>query len=179
MPKLREVVIVAHDPAWAKQFREESLRIAEVFGHELLSIHHIGSTSIPGLSAKPIIDIMPVVRDISKVEAFNAGMIELGYTPMGEHGIAGRRHFVKGGDVRTHHVHTYEPDNPEVQRHLDFRDYLIAHGEEALHYAQLKSRFAEEHRYDLEAYTKAKAPFIQAVLAKARAWREQAGVTPR
>jgi GrpB-like predicted nucleotidyltransferase (UPF0157 family) len=131
MHKQREVIVVAYDPAWADAFREESSRIAAIFGPELLSIHHIGSTAIPAMSAKPIVDIMPVVRDISKVEAFNADMIHLGYTPLGEYGIAGRRFFFKGDEVRTHQVHSYQPDNPEVNRHLAFRDYLIAHADEA------------------------------------------------
>jgi GrpB-like predicted nucleotidyltransferase (UPF0157 family) len=165
MHKQREVIIVAYDPGWAERFREEASRIAHIFGLELLSIHHIGSTSIPGMSAKPIIDIMPVVRDISKVERFNDGMIQLGYTPMGEYGIAGRRHFVKGADVRTHHVHSYEPENPEVKWHLDFRDYLIAHEDDARRYAQLKASLASKHRHDLEAYTQGKAAFIKGVLA--------------
>ena len=165
MHKQREVIIVAYDPVWVEQFREEASRIASVFGGELLSIHHIGSTSIPGMSAKPIIDIMPVVRDILKVETFNEGMIQLGYTPMGEYGIAGRRHFVKGADVRTHHVHSYEPENPEVKWHLDFRDYLIAHEDDARRYAQLKASLASKHRHDLEAYTQGKAAFIKGVLA--------------
>jgi GrpB-like predicted nucleotidyltransferase (UPF0157 family) len=165
MRQKREIRIVAYDLAWAEQFREAASRIAPVFGNELLSIHHIGSTSIPGMSAKPIIDIMPVVRDISKVETFNEGMIELGYTPMGEYGIAGRRYFVKGADVRTHHVHSYQPDNPEVKWHLDFRDYLIAHEDEARQYAKLKANLAEQHRCDIEAYTQGKAAFIKGVLA--------------
>lgn len=171
MCKQREITVVAYDPAWAERFREEASRIASVFGGELLSMHHIGSTSIPGMSAKPIIDIMPVVRDITMVEVFNEGMIQLGYTPMGEYGITGRRYFVKGADPRTHHVHSYQPDNPEVKRHLDFRAYLIAHEEEARQYAQLKGRLAAQHRHDLEAYTQGKAAFIQDILAKARAWR--------
>ena len=171
MHKLGEVIIVAYDPVWVERFREESNCIASVFGGELLSIYHIGSTSIPGMSAKPVVDIMPVVRDISKVETFNAGMIQLGYTPMGEYGITGRRHFVKGADVRTHHVHSYQPDNPEVKRHLDFRDYLIAHEDEARQYVQLKVRLAKQHRYDIESYTQGKAAFIKGALAKAQAWR--------
>ena len=168
MHKQREVIVVAHDPAWAGEFREESSRIAAIFGQELLSIHHIGSTAIPGMSAKPIVDIMLVVRDILKVEASNADMIQLGYTPMGEYGIAGRRFFFKGDKVRTHQVHSYQPDNPEVNRHLDFRDYLIAHVDEARQYAQLKASLAEQHRYDIEAYTQGKAAFIQGVLAAAQ-----------
>jgi GrpB-like predicted nucleotidyltransferase (UPF0157 family) len=168
MHKQREVIIVAHDPAWADEFREESSRIAGVFGQELLSIHHIGSTAIPAMSAKPIVDMMPVVRDISKAEAFNADMIQLGYTPMGEYGIAGRRFFFKGDEIRTHQVHSYQPDDSEVNRHLDFRDYLIAHVDEARQYAQLKASLAEQHRYDIEAYTQGKAAFIKRVLAAAQ-----------
>ena len=171
--KQQEVRIVACDPAWPERFREEAARIASVFGGELLSIHHIGSTSMPGMRAKPIIDIMPVVRDISKVETFNEGMIAHGYTPMGEYGIAGRRYFIKEPDVRTHQVHSYEPDNPEVKWHLDFRDYLMAHEDEARQYAELKIGLAERYRYDIENYTEGKAAFIKGVLAKAGAWRLQ------
>jgi GrpB-like predicted nucleotidyltransferase (UPF0157 family) len=171
MLEQREVRIIACDPAWPERFREEASWIVSVFGAELLSIHHIGSTSIPGMSAKPIIDIMPVVRDISKVETFNEAMIEHGYKPMGEYGITGRRFFIKNAEVRTHHVHSYQPDNPEVKWHLDFRDYLIAHEDEARRYAELKVELAERHRYDLETYTQGKAGFIKSVLAKAHAWR--------
>ena len=166
-----EVRIVTYDLAWPERFHEEAASIASIFGGELLSIHHIGSTSIPGMSAKPIIDIMPVVRDISKVETFNGAMIERGYTPMGEYGIAGRRYFIKNPGFRTHHVHSYQPDNPEVKWHLDFRDYLDAHSDEARQYAELKIALAERHRYDMEAYTVGKAAFIKAVLARAHAWR--------
>src|SRR5688572_3031291 len=175
MRQQREIIIVAYDPAWVERFREEASCIATVFGGDLLSLHHIGSTSIPGMSAKPIIDIMPVVRDISRAETFNEGMIQLGYIPMGEYGIAGRRYFVKGADPRTHQVHSYQPDNPEVKRHLDFRDYLIAHEDEAGQYAKLKAGLAEQHRYDIEAYTQGKATFIKGVLAKAQAWRLLSG----
>ncbi len=171
MHKQREIIIASYDPAWADRFREESTRIASVFGGELLAIYHIGSTSIPGMSAKPVIDIMPVVRDISKVDTFNEGMIERGYTPKGEYGIAGRRFFIKDPGVRTHQVHTYQPDNPEVRWHLDFRDYLIAHEDAARQYVQLKVGLAQQHRYDVEAYTQGKAAFIKGVLAKAHAWR--------
>jgi len=175
MREQREVRIIACDPAWPERFREEASWIVSVFGAGLLSIHHIGSTSIPGMSAKPIIDIMPVVRDISKVETFNEAMIEHGYKPMGEYGIAGRRFFIKNAEVRTHHVHSYQPDNPEVKWHLDFRDYLTAHEDEARHYAKLKASLAEQHQYDIEAYTQGKATFIKGVLAKAQAWRLRSG----
>jgi GrpB-like predicted nucleotidyltransferase (UPF0157 family) len=171
------IVVVSYDPAWPGMFREEAARIAAVFGDELLSIHHIGSTSVSGLSAKPIIDIMPIVRDIETVDSFNEAMIELGYDPRGEYGISGRRFFVKRNEAgeRTHHVHAYEPDNPEVARHLEFRDYLIAHPEAAEQYAELKYMLAKQFRYDRESYTNSKTPFIREIEQKASQWRVASG----
>jgi len=83
----------------------------------------------------------------------------------------GRRFFIKDPGVRTHHVHTYQADNPEVKWHLDFRDYLIAHEDDARRYAPLKVTLAGQHRFDVEAYTQGKAGFIQGALAKAHARR--------
>ena len=95
---MRKIVVVDYRPEWAEAFEREAARIANVLGENMVAIHHIGSTSVPGLCAKPIIDIMPVVRDIGAVDECNEGFIALGYTPMGEFGIPGRRYFHKGGD---------------------------------------------------------------------------------
>ena len=92
---MRKIVVVDYHPEWAEAFEREAARIAEVLGENMVAIHHIGSTSVPGLCAKPIIDIMPVVRDIGAVDGCNAGFVALGYTPMGEFGIPGRRYFHK------------------------------------------------------------------------------------
>jgi GrpB-like predicted nucleotidyltransferase (UPF0157 family) len=171
------IVVVSYDPAWPGMFQEEAARIAAVFGDELLSIHHIGSTAVPGLAAKPIIDILPIVRNIEKVDSFNEEMTGLGYEPRGEYGIPGRRFFVKRNaeGERTHHVHAYEPDNPEVARHLDFRDYLTAHPEAAEQYAELKHTLAGQFRHDRESYTNSKTPFIREIEQKARQWRVESG----
>jgi GrpB-like predicted nucleotidyltransferase (UPF0157 family) len=172
MGEMRNIVVVPYEAAWAERYREEEALIRGVFGEELLAIHHIGSTAIAGMSAKPIIDIMPVVRKIERVDAFDAVMLEIGYRARGELGIAGRRHFVKGGDAsRTHHVHAYEPENPEVTRHLHFRDYLSAHEDEAREYARLKIELAGRYRDDIDGYMKGKDGFIQGILEKAREWR--------
>ena len=169
---MRNIVVVPYDPLWAEQFRREAATIRAVFGRVLISIHHIGSTSIPGMSAKPIIDIMPIVRDIETVEGFNPAMMQLGYESKGENGISGRRYFVKGGDEhRTHHVHTRALDNPEVQRHLDLRDYLIAHAEEARQYADLKVALARQFPHDIDSYVAGKDGFIKELLQKAQKWR--------
>jgi len=172
MGEMRNIVVVPYNPDWPEQFRREAAKIAIIFGPELISIHHIGSTSVSGLNAKPIIDLMPVVRDIEKVTMFNPAMIELGYEPKGEFDILGRRYFAKGGDDhRTHHVHTYAPDNPEVKRHLDFRDYLMAHPAEAQFYASLKAELAQQFPHDTFGYMAGKDSFIKETLRKAHQWR--------
>jgi GrpB-like predicted nucleotidyltransferase (UPF0157 family) len=172
MGKIRNIVVVPYDPRWPEKYQQEAERISAIFSQEMISICHIGSTAIPGMSAKPIIDIMPVVQDIDTVEAFNPAMIQLGYDPQGENGVPGRRYFVRGGDAhRTHHVHTYQPGNPEVNRHLDFRDYLIAHPDEAQQYASLKMELARQYPHNIDAYLAGKDAFIKKTILKARQWR--------
>ena len=171
MEKMRDIVVVPYDPLWPERFREEAARLTIIFGQELVSIHHIGSTSIPGMCAKPIIDIMPVVRDIRRVENLYPAMLGLGYQPMGEYGIPGRRYFFKGSSTdRTHHIHSYEAGHPEVARHLNFRNYLAGHSEEALAYARLKERLASQFRDDINGYMEGKNAFIKDILRKAEIW---------
>jgi len=173
--KMRNIVVVSHDPLWPECFRIEAERLAAVLGEELVSIHHIGSTSIPGMCAKPIIDIMPVVRDIRRIENLYPTMVRLGYQPMGEYGIPGRRYFFKGDStLRTHHIHSYRADHPEVVRHLNFRDYLAAHSDEALVYARLKGSLAAQFRDDINGYMAGKDAFIKDILRKAELWASEA-----
>lgn len=172
MGATRNIVVVPYDPVWPGKFEVAVAELSPIFGAELIAIHHIGSTAIPGLSAKPIIDMMPVVRDIARVDALNPAFVRRGYEPMGEHGIPGRRYFVKGGDLhRTHHVHIYEPNNPEVKRHLGFRDYLIAHPDQARQYASLKQDLARQYPHDIEGYMAGKDAFIKAIIQEAERWR--------
>jgi GrpB-like predicted nucleotidyltransferase (UPF0157 family) len=173
MGKLRNVIVVPYDSGWSQGFQDEAAKIVVVFGQELISIHHIGSTSIPGISAKPIIDMLSIVRNIEKVEMFCPDLMQLDYEPMGEYGIPGRRLFFKGSGSdtdRTHIVHTFEPDHPEVIGLLSFRDYLIAHPREAQQYANLKEELARQFRHDIVGYTAGKKDFIQEVLQKAHRW---------
>jgi GrpB-like predicted nucleotidyltransferase (UPF0157 family) len=171
MGDMRNIVVVPYNPAWPAMFQQEADKLSAVFGQACLAIHHIGSTAIPGMRAKPIIDIMPVVPNLEQLETLTPAMIQLGYEPKGENGIPGRRYFVKGADDhRTHHVHTYEPDNPEVIRHLSFRDYLIAHPEAAEQYASLKETLAQEYSHDIFGYMAGKDDFIKETLQKALKW---------
>lgn len=93
---MRKVEVIAYSAEWKKKFEEEAMQLQAILGPEILAIHHIGSTSVHDLHAKPIIDIMPVVRDITKIQTYNHAMIAIGYEPKGENGLPGRRYFQKG-----------------------------------------------------------------------------------
>jgi GrpB-like predicted nucleotidyltransferase (UPF0157 family) len=178
MGKMRNIIVVPHNPLWAEQFRREAAFISSILGAELLSVHHIGSTAVPGISAKPVIDIMPIVSDIQRLDALNAAMGRIGYDPMGEYGITGRRFFVKGDDTnRTHHVHAYEPNNPEVSRHLEFRNYLRGHPQDAQKYSRLKIQLAERFREDIDGYMAGKDAFIKSILLRAQSGTRQPSVS--
>lgn len=171
---LRRIRVVSHDALWAGLFAAESSALAAVFGSRAIEIQHVGSTSIPGLPAKPIIDILVVVDDIRQVDLLNPAMIALGYELQGEYGIAGRRFFTKGGDLeRSHQVHVFQHDHPEVRAMLDFRDYLRAHPGEVIAYGRLKERLARLHRDDIIAYNAGKDAFVKEMIRKARAWRQE------
>ena len=176
-PPQRLIEVVAPNPAWPRQYAVEAQLLQLVFGSELVAIHHVGSTSIPGIYAKPIIDILPLVRDIEVVDNFNPIMEALGYLPRGEFGLAGRRYFTRGTTLRTHQAHTYQVGNAEVQRHLAFRDYLRTHPDRALIYSDHKRAVARQHPYDIYAYMDGKDALIKQLLAEALAWQEE-GVEP-
>jgi GrpB-like predicted nucleotidyltransferase (UPF0157 family) len=170
---MRKVEVVPHDPRWARLFEEEAQRIAAILGDEVVAIYHAGSTAIPGIRAKPVIDLCVEVRDIERVDSFNDLFVEAGYIPRGEFDIPGRRFFIKETEEeRTHHVHAYQSGHPEIKRHLDFRDYLIEHPDLARAYSELKAELARQFPTDIHAYTQGKSAFIRDMIARAAAWRE-------
>lgn len=176
-PPQRLTEVSAPNPAWPRQYEVEAQLLRLVFGSELLAIHHIGSTSIPGVYAKPIIDIMPVVRDIDVIDSFNPVMEALGYRPRGEYEIPGRRYFSRGTTLHTHHVHVYQAGNPEVNRHLTFRNYLRARPDKALVYSDHKRAVARRYPYDIDAYVDGKDALVKQLLAEALAWQEKGAVS--
>ncbi|EWG11086.1 GrpB family protein [Cytobacillus firmus] len=166
----RKVEVTVYDSDWEFKFQSEAELIKTIFKKEIRAIHHIGSTSIPGLAAKPVIDIMPVVIDIKMVDRFNTEMISLGYEPRGENGLPGRRYFQKGGNQRTHHVHIYEKGSPEITRHLAFRDYLRENEEDAKQYGALKMKLAKQFPFNIDSYIKGKEALVQEIEMKAVEW---------
>jgi GrpB-like predicted nucleotidyltransferase (UPF0157 family) len=167
-----EVELVNYDPRWPVLFNEEAKRLRAVLDPSLiLGLEHFGSTAVPDLSAKPIIDILIAVRSLTDAQAsFVEALRSLDYVYWAENPKKDRMFFVKGmppfGSRRSHHVHVTEPHGEMWQR-LAFRDYLRAHPEEAGAYERLKRRLATEHQADREAYTGAKSAYVESVMRKA------------
>ena len=174
MVQTRKVEVVPHNPLWQDAFEAEADLIADILGDNVAAIHHIGSTAIPNIYAKPIIDILVAVGDITQVDDRNLAMESLGYEAMGEFGIPDRRYFRKCNrfGTRTHHVHTFEVGSVQIERHLAFRDYMRTHTDDARQYSQLKQQLAGRYPQDIEGYMDGKDGFIKDMDKKAAAWRK-------
>lgn len=164
-----KVEVVPHNPKWRYLFKTESQSIAEALAENVVVIHHIGSTAIPDIYAKPIIDILVEVKNIKVVDSQNSRMKNLGYQVMGEFGIPSRRYFRKNNSLgdRTHHAHIFPLNSPQIRRHLAFRDYMIHHAVEAKTYSDLKRKLALQYPNDVESYMDGKDQFIKNIDLKA------------
>ena len=174
---VRSIEVVDFDPTWHVAFDHEAAALARVFAPVLVGLHHIGSTSIPLLPAKPIIDILVVLRETDTIARFDRAMEALGYRVRGEcldaevPGTPGRFYFSKDAQgERTHQVHACAAGHPEVVDKLAFRDYLRAHPQEAAVYGELKRRLALDYPHDIVGYIRGKEPFIKLLLEDARHW---------
>ncbi len=176
-PEQREVILVSHKPEWLDLARQEAERIKKALSVEVIAVHHVGSTAIPGIKAKPILDFVLVVKDLDSLDRKTHEMESMGYTARGEQGIPGRRFFSKDTDgKRSHHVHAFQKNNSEIERHLVFRDYLLTHRQDAKEYENLKEELAARFPHRSGDYTEGKSGFIQDTVVKARRWkREQEG----
>ena len=160
------VKLVPHDPNWKAIFEETRVRLWEVLGELVLDIQHVGSSSIPGLPAKPIMDIGIAVQDQSVMFAIIRKLVSMGYIYRGDGGDEGGHLFVKEieYEVRSEHLHVVEIDNFQWRNYLHFRDTLTANPELKEEYAQLKLALAKQYPNDREAYLEGKEAFIQRVL---------------
>jgi len=151
------------DKSWPELFDRERALLRSLLGNIAIDIDHVGSTAVPGLKAKPIIDIMVSVKKLDLREVHQK-LRGLGYVhvPIDEKG----RLFFRKGMPRTHHLHLVELGSEERERHLRFRDRLIAHPEEAAEYQLLKEDLAMRFRYDREAYSQGKDALIQDILGR-------------
>jgi GrpB-like predicted nucleotidyltransferase (UPF0157 family) len=162
------VTVVDYDPQWPARFVEERARLAEALGDDAVLIEHIGSTSVPGLAAKPIIDIVVAARSFPLSAARIAAVEGLGYEHLGEYGIPGRAYFRRRSPrPRSHHVHVYAAGSDQIRDHLLFRDRLRGHHSEAASYAELKWALARRG-LDSAAFQTGKSHFIADLLERAR-----------
>ncbi|QYJ84043.1 GrpB family protein [Shewanella aegiceratis] len=166
----RIIEVLDYQGLWPRVFEAEKALLQSVLGDGVITIEHIGSTSVPGLAAKPIIDILAEVERLDVLDAKSSELATLGYRARGEHGIAGRRYFQKGAAQRSHHLHVFQSGSTQLTCHRAFRDYLIAHPDKAREYAELKRIAALSCHHDSEAYKAAKEEFIQETLALALCW---------
>ena len=156
------VEVVEYRPEWAKIFERERAAILERCQPWVSEVHHVGSTSVPGLAAKPILDIMPVVASPDDGEKAVGPMTTLGYCYRGERGMPGRFYFDKiVGERTVVHNHMFPQSHSDVRKLLAFRDYLRTHRDAAFEYERLKRELARKHREDGGAYTRAKGAFIR------------------
>ena len=174
----KKAVVVPYDPNWPVLFAEERRSILAAVGHIVESVHHVGSTSIPGMPSKPILDIAVLLHNFEDGERCISPMEKIGYLHVGLlDEIPGDRFFGKvhtpqkscsdSEEIVTHHIHMYTRGSPIWHNQFRFRDYLIAHPEEIARYTRLKLTLGDKYPNDRASYSAAKNSFITELLAKA------------
>ena len=164
--------LVPYDNTWPLEFAAEAERIARACADLPIRLEHIGSTSIPGMSAKPVIDILAGRPGTTPGTAYVAAFRQLGYEHKGAYGIPGRNYF-RRGTPRTHHVHLVSWSSEFWRDHLLFRDYLRAHPDIAREYDTIKRELAAMYLTDKENYTDAKGPFVRSIVRRAREQQQE------
>ena len=163
------VVLVDHDPAWPALFAELRDRVAATLGDLAVAIEHVGSTAVPGLVAKPIVDIDVVVPSTASIPVAIERLAAIGYVHRGDLGIPGREAFSPPPGTPPHHLYVCPWEAPAWRRHVAFRDHLRAHPEVARAYADLKRQAARRFRDDRAAYTDAKTAFVEEIVHRTTA----------
>jgi len=169
------LLISEYDPHWPDRFRAEKRVLTQALGEFARAVEHVGSTAVPGLAAKSVIDILVGVDDIADIDRREAAMAQAGYEAKGENGIPGRRYFRRWGPSgeRLVHVHAFAMESEDFSRHLAFRDYLRAHPGRAAAYGALKQALVREEGISRARYAAGKAGLVAELEAEARAWRRR------
>ncbi|MCG9746230.1 GrpB family protein [Shewanella sp. Isolate8] len=189
----RSIVVIDHQMSWHQAFKVEKAQLLTALGECVVSLEHIGSTSVPGLAAKPIIDMLLEVDSLAALDAQAEQLRAFGYVARGENGISGRRYFCKSeesksdkdksdegkrdeykaGPQRTHHLHAFQSGSQQLFAHRAFRDYLIAHPDLVNQYGQLKRQAASECDHDSWCYMALKEDFMRQNQVLAMKWYAQ------
>ena len=164
----KNVVVLPYDKQWKQDFIMIKDELEPALGQLAMRIEHVGSTSVEGLSAKPIIDIDVVIKDYTVFEEVVSVLETIGYQHEGDLGIAGREAFkYEGkGHLRKHHLYVCPEDSPELKRHIAFRDYLRTHSDAVREYSRIKEEGAKLYPNDIDRYIEHKSPFIEKIYAE-------------
>lgn len=164
----KHVVVLPYDEQWKQDFLMIKDELTSALGQLAMRIEHVGSTSVEGLSAKPIIDIDVVIKDYTVLEEVVSALGVLGYRHEGNLGITGREAFKYDGKehLKKHHLYVCPEDSPELKRHIAFRDYLRTHSDAMREYSHIKEEGAKLYPYDIERYIEHKSPFIEKIYAE-------------
>ena len=163
--KTKRITVLPYDPQWKENFKAIRLELAESLGDLALRIEHVGSTSVEGLQAKPIIDIDVVIRDNTPLDTVIAALAKIGYQHEGNLGIPQREAFRYDGKphLQKHHLYVCPESSPELRRHTAFRDYLRTHPEDAAEYGRIKMEAARLYPEDIEKYLQHKGFIIDKI----------------
>ena len=170
---MREIEVVPYNSEWPALFEEEKRALLNLDIPTIRRIHHIGSTAVDDLAAKPIIDILLEVDSLESLDQNQKKFEELGYESMGEFGIEGRRYYRKGKEIRTHQIHAFLVSDSHSFRHIAFRDYLIKNKDIKKEYEDLKRKVASQCENDIDRYCDGKNDFIQIHERLAVDWKKQ------
>lgn len=165
-----KVKLENYDSEWKKEFDTEKVKLEELIGKYILSIEHVGSTAIPGLIAKPIIDIAIVVKELEKDNKYIGILIENGYEYRDDNGAKGEYLFKKKNakGLTTHFLHVIEKDSERHQNYILFKEYMLKHSEEIGKYNELKKELFEKYSNDRKKYTMGKEDYIKNILEKSK-----------
>lgn len=172
------VQIAPYDPDWPVRFALLAAQLRTALGAAALRIDHIGSTAVPGLDAKPIVDIQISVVELEPLSAYGAGLSQLGFVHRVDNPDLTKRYFREAPGTPRTHIHVRCAGGFAEQFSLLFRDYLRAHAHEAIHYAKGKRELALQFAENREAYTDAKGPFIWDMMQRANGWSQHTGWQP-
>ncbi|MCL2774669.1 MAG: GrpB family protein [Oscillospiraceae bacterium] len=167
---MRKVIVVPYDESWKCEFEKIKNELLEVLKDNIIKIEHVGSTSVEGLAAKPIIDIDIVIKDYNSFETIKEKLSQIGYTHDGDLGIKDRQSFVYKVDEKpylmNHHTYVCPEYSQELRRHIIFRDYLRSHSEDRDWYGSVKMLAAKYYPEDIDSYMIAKHPCVREIFCK-------------
>lgn len=164
----KHIVVEPYNESWPSAFESIRSELSDALGDLAVRVEHVGSTSVEGLSAKPVIDIDVVIKDRSVLDQVIAALGRAGYTHEGDLGIPGREAFKYAGKehLMKHHLYVCAEDASELRRHLSFRDYLRSDPKAVLEYSKIKEEGALLYPYDIDGYIRHKSPFIEKIYSK-------------